>query len=327
MTFRVEQIDHVELYVPDRYRAADWYHNVLGLEIVTDLEHWARDPSGPLMIATSSGQTNLALFQGPARGSQDGYGFHLVAFKTNATSFMTFLTRLATLDLRDNKGRPVQPELVRDHGSAISIYFNDPYGNHLELTTYEHERCRKLLAVKNELTIREATSADEALIGEVVRLAFESSAHGHHGEANLHSTAQQSGIPRLSLVACLNQQVVGHILFTAATLRNATRTFHGMGLAPVAVHPEYQNCGIGTALIRTGLQQLWTQNCLFAIVIGAPDYYSRCGFVPAKTFDIQHGFEGIPQEFFLIVFQQNMDHSDAQGMRAYYADFFGPQHA
>lgn len=36
MTFRVEQIDHVELYVPDRYQAADWYHSVLGLEIVTD---------------------------------------------------------------------------------------------------------------------------------------------------------------------------------------------------------------------------------------------------------------------------------------------------
>jgi catechol 2,3-dioxygenase-like lactoylglutathione lyase family enzyme len=47
----VLQLDHVELFVPDRYEAARWYQRVLGLEIVREYEEWAADPRGPLMIS------------------------------------------------------------------------------------------------------------------------------------------------------------------------------------------------------------------------------------------------------------------------------------
>jgi len=50
-SFRVDQLDHVELLVPDRYEAARWYERVLGLAIVSDYEYWAQDPNGPLMIS------------------------------------------------------------------------------------------------------------------------------------------------------------------------------------------------------------------------------------------------------------------------------------
>lgn len=53
-TFRVLQIDHVELFVPDRHEAAEWYRRTLGLEIVPGYQDWAADPGGPLMISSDN---------------------------------------------------------------------------------------------------------------------------------------------------------------------------------------------------------------------------------------------------------------------------------
>ena len=62
--FRVLQIDHVELFVPDRREAADWYQRILGLEVVPEYQEWAAVPGGPLMISSDDGNTKLALFEG-----------------------------------------------------------------------------------------------------------------------------------------------------------------------------------------------------------------------------------------------------------------------
>ena len=66
--FRVSQIDHVELFVPDRDEAAKWYEEVLGLTVLRGYEDWAKDPHGPLMISSDDGSTKLALFEGDPRG-------------------------------------------------------------------------------------------------------------------------------------------------------------------------------------------------------------------------------------------------------------------
>jgi catechol 2,3-dioxygenase-like lactoylglutathione lyase family enzyme len=88
VSFRVDQIDHVELFVPDRHEAAAWYQRVLGLNIVAEYEHWAADPRGPLMISSDGGHTKLALFQGTPQGSRETAGFHLVAFRVGAVNFV-----------------------------------------------------------------------------------------------------------------------------------------------------------------------------------------------------------------------------------------------
>ena len=62
--FRVSQIDHVELFVPDRYEAARWYQRILGLKIIPEYEHWARNPKGPLMISTQDAATKAHPFRG-----------------------------------------------------------------------------------------------------------------------------------------------------------------------------------------------------------------------------------------------------------------------
>jgi catechol 2,3-dioxygenase-like lactoylglutathione lyase family enzyme len=136
------QIDHVELFVPDRREAAEWYRRVLGLEVVPEYEHWASDPRGPLMISSDGGSTKLALFEGTPQGSRETAGFHLVAFRLDAASFVAFLNRLTDLELINHRGQRVTAELVADHTAAWSLYFNDPFGHRLELTTYEYEQVK-----------------------------------------------------------------------------------------------------------------------------------------------------------------------------------------
>jgi catechol 2,3-dioxygenase-like lactoylglutathione lyase family enzyme len=146
-SFQVDQIDHVEFFVPDRHRAAAWYDRVLGLKILPDCEHWAADPHGPLMISSDGGRTKLALFQGQPQAARETAGFHRVAFSVRAADFCRFLDLLPALNLTTHEGLVVTADQVKDHSGAYSLYFCDPYGHRLELTTYDYaetsERLRR----------------------------------------------------------------------------------------------------------------------------------------------------------------------------------------
>ena len=138
MIFRVAQIDHVELFVPDRHAAAVWYAEVLGLTPLAGTEEWAASPGGPLVISPDGGQTKLALFQGDPQGSRPTAGFHRVAFRVAGPEFLAFLERSEALGL----GEGADPVRVMDHETAFSAYFTDPYGHRLEVTTYDHVAVR-----------------------------------------------------------------------------------------------------------------------------------------------------------------------------------------
>lgn len=86
----------------------------------------------------------------------------------------------------------------------------------------------------------------------------------------------------LSLVAVEGNRIVGHILFSPATIQTHDGEVVGMGLAPMAVLPDYQGQGIGSKLIRSGLEALKESPYPFVIVLGHPKYYPRFGFVPAS---------------------------------------------
>lgn len=131
-------IDHIELYVPDRRQAASWYAKVLGCELVAGTEAWAAISSGPLMISPDGGRTKLALFTGEPQGSRRTAGFHRVAFRVSASTFLAFTARLADLEIMEGR----EAARMVDHGGAFSIYFTDPYGHRLEVTTYEVEPVR-----------------------------------------------------------------------------------------------------------------------------------------------------------------------------------------
>lgn len=134
--FHVKQLDHVELFVPDQYEAAEWYQKLFGLEIVPNYEFWAAD--GPLMISSDGGQTMLALFKGEPPGFQPPIGFQRVAFRVDEANFFAFLQQVAKHGVFTHEGQQTHELEIVDHDLAHSLYFCDPYGNRYEVTTYEY---------------------------------------------------------------------------------------------------------------------------------------------------------------------------------------------
>ncbi len=141
--FKVDQIDHVELFVPDRHEAARWYERTLGLAVLPQHEDWAADPGGPLMISSDGGGTMLALFTGEPPRDRPTAGFHLVAFRVDGPNFLAFLEHLKTNSVYNDAGDEIRFLVPKDHGKAFSVYFNDPWGNQLEVTTYAAGRVRE----------------------------------------------------------------------------------------------------------------------------------------------------------------------------------------
>jgi catechol 2,3-dioxygenase len=132
-------LDHVELFVPDRSQAAEWYARVLGCRPVPGTEEWARHPQGPLMVSPDGGRTKLALFAGDPPGARSAAGFHRVAFRLDGAEWLAFVARLPELGLQERSAAA----RVVDHTGAWSVYFTDPYGHHLEVTTYDAEMVRQ----------------------------------------------------------------------------------------------------------------------------------------------------------------------------------------
>lgn len=140
-------IDHVELYVPTRFEAADWYRRTLDLHIVEELLEWASDPEGPLVIGPAGGGQQIQLFQGHAAAGKGRAGLHRVAFATDAHGFLAFLEHVTTNPVYNDEGVETTEPLIADYGQAISAYFCDPYGTHLEVTTYETAAVRTRLGM------------------------------------------------------------------------------------------------------------------------------------------------------------------------------------
>jgi len=101
------------------------------------------------------------------------------------------------------------------------------------------------------------------------------------------------------LIAEIDGDLIGHILFTPAQIEVDKQATAGMGLAPMAIHPQYQKNGIGSALVEAGLHLLREQRCPFVIVLGHPDYYPRFGFGVASRHGIQCQWE-VPDEAFMV---------------------------
>jgi len=133
------KIDHIELFVPDRYKAAEWYRQVLKFQIIEEFTGWA-DEGGPLMISNDGGNTKIALFEGVPQGKDDVKGFIRLAFRVDAVEFIEFINSSGKW-----RNTPLTKKEIKDHHKAISVYFSDPYGNHLEITTYDYDAAKKFL--------------------------------------------------------------------------------------------------------------------------------------------------------------------------------------
>jgi putative acetyltransferase len=150
------------------------------------------------------------------------------------------------------------------------------------------------------VTIREEQLVDAQQIRMVIQQAF-----GQTEEADIVDRLREACTHRISLVAVSREQIVGHILFTPVTIQLEERIITGMGLAPMAVLPEFQRQGIGSQLVNAGLDIIKKAKYPFVIVLGHPTYYPRFGFVPASRYGIKSEYKNVPDEAFMIlVFDQ-----------------------
>jgi putative acetyltransferase len=124
-----------------------------------------------------------------------------------------------------------------------------------------------------EMNIRLESSADLAAIQQVNSLAF-----AQEDEGRLVDALRAGGFVRVSLVAEVEGQIVGHILFSDLPIISADRIVPALALAPMAVLPDHQRKGIGSQLVRQGLETCREQGHKIVIVLGHPHFYLRFGF-------------------------------------------------
>jgi putative acetyltransferase len=121
--------------------------------------------------------------------------------------------------------------------------------------------------------IREELESDLDAIREVNRLAF-----GGDAEGWLVDKLRAGGYILTSLVAVEADEIVGHALYSTLPIETDDESIVGAALAPVAVKPERQGAGIGSALIWRGLEICRERGCAAVVVLGHPGYYPRFGF-------------------------------------------------
>jgi putative acetyltransferase len=137
------------------------------------------------------------------------------------------------------------------------------------------------------LIIRPETTADQDAIRQVNRLAF-----GQDDEARLVDALRDGGYVRVSLVAEQAGQVVGHILFSDLPIITGAGSVPALALAPMAVLPEFQRQGIGSALLRTGADECRRCGQRIVVVLGHPNFYPRFGFSPKLAERLASPFPG-----------------------------------
>jgi putative acetyltransferase len=135
--------------------------------------------------------------------------------------------------------------------------------------------------------IRHETAADLEAIRQVHHLAF-----GQDAEARLVDALRDGGYVGVSLVAEKHQQVVGHVLFSHLPIVTEAGSVPALALAPMAVLPACQRQGIGSALVRRGLEVCKEHDHRIVVVLGHPHFYQRFGFSSKLAAQLESLYSG-----------------------------------
>ena len=142
------------------------------------------------------------------------------------------------------------------------------------------------------MIVRPERADEDEAIAAVVEAAFRSP-----DEARLVQSFRASAgyLPELALVGAEDGEVVGHVMFTLTELVDGTSI---LMLSPLAVRPDRQRRGVGTALVREGLRASADRTEPLVVVEGDPRYYSRFGFLPASELGLERPYDSIPEAAF-----------------------------
>ena len=129
--------------------------------------------------------------------------------------------------------------------------------------------------------IRQEQNDDHVQVYNIVKKAFENDVHSDSDEPDLVERLREvkEFVPELSLVAELEGEIVGHILFTEIRIGEKK----ALALAPVSVAPKYQSRGIGSKLIAKGHEIAKSLDYAIIVVLGHEKYYPRFGYVKARN--------------------------------------------
>ena len=163
------------------------------------------------------------------------------------------------------------------------------------------------------MLIRQEQGGDHGAIADVAARAFAGVEHSDQTEPEIIARLRAADALTISLVAIESDILVGHVAFSPVTIEGADHGWFGLG--PVSVKPDHQGAGIGSALIRRGLEHLRAQGAAGCVVLGEPDYYRRFGFERDEGLR----YEGAPPEYFMRI---NFTANDAPTGRVDYAPAF-----
>jgi putative acetyltransferase len=166
------------------------------------------------------------------------------------------------------------------------------------------------------IAIRTEQPGDAAAIRALNQAVF-----GRRNEAEVVDAVRAACPNALSLVAEDDGRLVGHVLFSPVTVSNGEPIAEGMGLGPIAVVPDRQRQGIGSLLVRAGIEALREWNYPFIIVVGHPGYYPQFGFVPASRHGLCCPWEDVPDEAFMVLLLDEAAMEGVSGTVAYQEAF------
>ncbi|MFD2211627.1 GNAT family N-acetyltransferase [Virgibacillus halophilus] len=176
-----------------------------------------------------------------------------------------------------------------------------------------------------KFVIRQERESDYKLTEKVVKIAFASADQSDHNEHKLVSRIRQSDvfIPELSLVAINKDtnEILGHILLSKVLIVNGNQKTGSLALAPVSVLPNYQNKGVGRALILRALEKAGELGFRSVIVLGHPEYYPKFGFRKSSLWQIKAPFE-VPEEALMAIELQKGSLDNVSGVIQYPNVFF-----
>ena len=122
-------------------------------------------------------------------------------------------------------------------------------------------------------------------------------------------------------MAVSDEKIVGHIFFSPVTIDHEDTQVIGMGLAPMAVLPEFQNQGIGSLLVKEGLRRIKETECPFIIVLGHIHYYPRFGFERASKYGLKCQWHDVPDEAFMVMIMDQVVLKGVSGVAEYRKEF------
>lgn len=173
------------------------------------------------------------------------------------------------------------------------------------------------------INIREERPEDYLSIFDLIEKAFRDEKYSDHQEQFLVERLRKSVafVPGLSLVAEVENNLVGHILLTEIEIKTPEDGIKSLALAPVAVLPEFQGKGIGGKLIEAAHERARDLGYESIILLGHEKYYPRFGYRLADEFGISLPFD-VPKENCMAIELQPNALKKIQGEVVYPKEFF-----